>query len=66
MSASDGRRNNGRPDQGLGQASLVVRGPSELMEAMARQASALGVPVVELWRVAARAYLAGVERSRKR
>lgn len=61
---SDGRKNNGRPPTPNGEAGLMVRGPRELIEAMARQASALGVPVVEVWRVAARAYLDGLSRKR--
>jgi hypothetical protein len=58
MKRTDKRRHNpGRPNEGKGEASTLVRGPAELMEAMERLAGELGLSIAETWRRAALAYL---------
>lgn len=54
----DGRANNGAENRGLSEASYLVRGPKELLEAMAERAKALGIKQAEAWRTAAEEFLA--------
>lgn len=55
---TDGRKNNSRPNTGLTEAQLLVKGPEELFEQMKERAAADGVSVREVWRRAAAAYIA--------
>lgn len=54
----DGRRNNGRPATVNGEAQTVVRGPLALLDGMRAEAARQGIPLAEVWRRAAAAYLA--------
>lgn len=51
------RKDNGGINRGLTEASVLVKGPSELLEQMANLATARGVPIRRIWREAAECYL---------
>lgn len=51
------RKNNGPEDRGLSEASLFLRLPDDLKDAMAARAARDGQPVSVTWRRAAEAYL---------
>ncbi len=53
----DGRRNNGSESRGLTEASKLVTGPAALFAAMELRAEVEGIPSIEAWRRAARAWL---------
>lgn len=53
----DGRRHNGAQKTELSEAAVLVRGPSELLDAVAERAAREHVPVREAWRRAARVWL---------
>ena len=53
----DGRRHNHGVSRGLSEASKLVTGPAALFAAVEARARALGVPVAEAWRMAAREWV---------
>lgn len=53
------RENNGPESRGLTEASVLVKGPSELLERMAAVARERGWPTLRVWREAAELYLSG-------
>lgn len=53
MKKKDGRRNNGAASQGLQEDAQLVRGSSDLLEAMRELAIARGQPISNVWREAA-------------
>jgi hypothetical protein len=54
---SDGRKNNGAEDRGLGEAAYLVRGPAALIDAMKKEAERSGQTISTVWRKAAELYL---------
>ena len=50
---TDGRKTNGRPNTGLTEAQVLVKGPAELLEAVEAYAVKHKISTRQAWRLAA-------------